>query len=195
MTKDEAVRLQTRLGVAADGIIGRQTLAALFAKAGAAPERAAELALSGAVHMTAAGILDTPLRLAHFMAQLAHESGSFRYMEELASGATYEGRADLGNTQPGDGPRYKGRGPIQLTGRGNYRRVGQKIGVDLERHPELAAIPSIGLWVACIFWTDNGLNEPADRDDVLAVTRRINGGTNGLDSRKAVLAKMKGLLL
>src|SRR5512134_1807593 len=69
--------------------------------------------------------INTPLRIAHFLAQLGHESGDLRYSEELASGIAYEGRLDLGNTQPGDGMRFKGRGLIQLTGRANYTRYGQ----------------------------------------------------------------------
>jgi predicted chitinase len=78
--------------------------------------------------------ITTYLREAAFLAQLAHESGELRYMEELASGAAYEGRKDLGNTQPGDGVRYKGRGPIQLTGRANYQKYGDLLGVDLSRN-------------------------------------------------------------
>ena len=194
MSPDEAKRLQASLGVAADGDIGRGTLTALFAKFGAAPERAAELALSANVHFNTYGILLSPLRLMHFMAQLIHESGGFRYMEEIASGAAYEGRKDLGNIQPGDGKRYKGRGPIQLTGRSNYRWFGRQVGIDFERHPELVAIPSIGLLVACMFWNANGLSLLADRDDIEGITRKINGGLNGLDNRKAQLVKIKALL-
>lgn len=187
-------KFQRALGVADDGIIGRGTYTALFAKFGAGPERAKELALSANVHFPAYGIMDTPLRLAHFMAQLAHESGSFRYMEEIASGAAYEGRADLGNTVAGDGKRFKGRGPIQITGRANYRTYGRAIGIDIENHPEIAAVPSIGLHLALEYWKAKGLNALADADDVLAITRKINGGTNGLADRKAHLAKAKALL-
>lgn len=193
--KIDALKLQTALGVPADGIIGRGTYTALFRKLGAGPERAAELALAANVHFPAYGIMDNTLRLAHFMAQLVHESGSFRYMEEIASGAAYEGRADLGNTQAGDGKRYKGRGPIQLTGRANYRTFGRRIGIDLENHPEIAAIPSIGLHIALEYWADRNLNTMADADDVVTITRRINGGTNGLDDRKAHLKKIKGWLV
>lgn len=195
MTPDQAKRLQRNLGVAQDGAIGIGTLTALFVKAAAGPERAAELALGANVHFRAHGILDTPLRLAHFMAQVCHESGGFRWMEEIASGAAYEGRADLGNTQPGDGKRYKGRGPLQITGRANYRTIGREIGIDLESHPEIAALPSIGIWTACIFWTKRGLNALADQDDVDGITKKVNGGFNGLADRKVWLVKMKGVVL
>lgn len=191
----DAKHLQQRLGVNADGIIGPLTYTALFQKAGATTDRAQELAISANVHFVNTGLMDNGLRLVHFMAQLIHESGSFRYMEELASGQAYEGRKDLGNTQPGDGVRFKGRGPIQITGRANYRDYGRIIGMDLERHPELAAVPSIGLYLACAYWTRRGLNALADRDDLLLITRTINGGTNGLDSRRSALAKMKALIL
>lgn len=183
--------LQKILGVAVDGVIGRGTLTALFKKLGANQSRAEELALAANVHLKEYAILYNELRFVHFIAQLAHESGNFRYMEEIASGAAYEGRKDLGNVMVGDGIRFKGRGPIQLTGRANYQKYGRALGIDFESHPEIVAIPSIGLLVACKFWANNGLNELADRDDILTITRRINGGTNGLDSRKENLAKVK----
>jgi len=188
-------KLQAAVGTTVDGIIGRNTYAALFRKLGAGPERAAELALSANVHFYNYGLMQNELRLAHFLAQLVHESGSFRYMEEIASGAAYEGRADLGNTQPGDGKRYKGRGPIQITGRANYRTFGRAIGIDIENHPEIAAIPSIGLHLACEYWKVKGLNAFADADDVTTITKRINGGLNGFADRKAHLAKIKGWLI
>ncbi|MFL4375337.1 glycoside hydrolase family 19 protein [Acinetobacter baumannii] len=183
--------LQRTLGVVVDGRIGRGTLTALFKRLGANQSRAEELALAANVHLIEYTILYNELRFAHFIAQLAYESGNFRYMEEIASGAAYEGRKDLGNVMAGDGVRFKGRGPIQLTGRDNYQKYGRALGIDFESHPELVAIPSIGLLVACKFWTNNGLNELADRDDILTITRRINGGTNGLDDRKSNLAKIK----
>lgn len=184
-------KLQTVVGVHADGIIGRGTLTAVFKKLGASQSRAEELGLAANVHLRSFGILDNSLRLIHFLAQLAHESGNFRYMEEIASGAAYEGRKDLGNTQVGDGKRYKGRGPIQLTGRTNYRKYGQQLGIDFENNPDIVALPSIGLMVACKYWSDNALNALADKDDVLAITHRINGGHNGLADRKAHLAKLR----
>jgi putative chitinase len=195
MTPDQAKRLQTNLGVMADGAIGSGTLLTLFARMGAAPVRAAELALAANVHFRTYGILDTPMRLAHFMGQCAHESAGFVYMEEIASGSAYEGRADLGNAIPGDGKRYKGRGPIQLTGRANYRKYGRDIGIDLEQHPEIAAVPSIGMLTASKYWHDRGLNELADADDLPTITRRINGGTNGLTDRMARTSKAKGIIL
>lgn len=195
MQTDIAKRLQTKLGVTADGDIGRGTLAALFRHFGCPRERADELALSGYVHMGQAGIFDTPARLQHFTAQLAHESDNFLAMEEYASGAAYENRADLGNTEPGDGKRYKGRGPIQLTGRANYRAYGRAFGLDFERHPEMVAFPSVGMACACRYWTQKGLNAFADNDDIVTITKRINGGQNGLVDRQLKLAKVKALFV
>jgi predicted chitinase len=123
------------------------------------------------------------LRETAFLAQLAHESGELRYMEEIASGAAYEGRANLGNTQPGDGKRYKGRGPIQLTGRANYAKYGQLLGLDLVNDPTIAATKEVGFRIAGQYWKLNGLNELADQQQFKAITKRINGGYNGLDDR------------
>jgi len=134
--------------------------------------------------MQEAGITTKP-RQAMFLAQLAHESGGLRYMEEIASGSAYEGRRDLGNTQPGDGTRYKGRGPIQLTGRSNYREAGRALGLDLESNPQQAASPEVGFRVAAWYWQSRGLNTHADAGNFREVTRRINGGYNGLADREA----------
>lgn len=187
--------LQAALGVNADGKPGRVTWTALFVKCGASLATAEELALSANIHFSAYGLLAAPLRLPHFMAQLIHESDGLQAMEEYASGAAYEGRADLGNTAPGDGKRFKGRGPIQITGRANYRTFGRRIGIDIERHPEIAAIPSIGLHLALEYWADRKLNALADADDVEGITRRINGGVNGLADRMAHLARVKEWLV
>lgn len=127
--------------------------------------------------------INTELRLAHFLAQLAHESDHFRTFEEYASGRAYEGRRDLGNTQRGDGQRFKGRGPIQVTGRFNYKKYGDKLGVDLIDNPELAATPLIGMRIAGQYWKDHNLNHFADLDDGKSITRKINGGYNGLADR------------
>lgn len=128
--------------------------------------------------------IDTPLRRSHFLAQLAHESGSLRFSEELASGDAYEGRADLGNTQPGDGRRFKGRGLIQLTGRANYAAYSQATGIDYVLQPKLLADdPAVAADVAGWYWSSRGLNQQADRDDVTTITKIINGGYNGLEDR------------
>lgn len=138
--------------------------------------------------------VDSPLRQAHFIAQVAHESGSFNYLEELASGEDYEGRDDLGNTEPGDGVRFKGRGLIQITGRNNYRDCGTDLGVDLINHPPRLADSDLACLSAGWFWSTNDLNSLADNDDVEGVTLRINGGYNGLDERKDFLAAAKQVL-
>lgn len=189
------IALQRNLGVKADGTVGRATLTALFKRLGATQAVADELGLAANVHLRTYGILATPQRLAYFIAQVAHESGGFKYMEEIASGAAYEGRADLGNTQKGDGVMYKGRGVIQLTGRANYRAYGQALGIDLERHPLLASTPSIGLLISCKYWADKDLNTLADADDIKTITRKINGGLNGFDDRCKRLAAIKGMML
>ncbi|HVF48782.1 MAG TPA: glycoside hydrolase family 19 protein [Pyrinomonadaceae bacterium] len=133
-------------------------------------------------------------REAAFIAQLAHESAELRYMEEIASGAAYEGRRDLGNTQPGDGKRFKGRGPIQLTGRANYKRYGDLLGLDLINNPTQAATPQVGFRIAGLFWKSNGLNELADRQQFVTITKRINGGTNGLADRQKYYERAKQVL-
>ncbi|EQB06137.1 glycoside hydrolase family 19 protein [Sphingobium baderi] len=188
----DAKLLQRRLGVAQDGIIGRDTWRAVFARFGADTTKARAFGIAMSVHAAAYDMM-TPFRLSHFFAQIAHESGSFRYMEEIASGAAYEGRKDLGNIIAGDGKRYKGRGPLQITGRANYQRFGRLIGIDIEESPVLAANPSIGLHLALEYWRDRKLNALADRDDVVAVTKAVNGGANGLSDRMAQLARAKGL--
>jgi putative chitinase len=187
-------KLQAAVGVPADGIAGLATYTALFRKCGATIDRAQELAIAATRWLPEYGILESTQRLAHFLGQLIHESGSFRYMEEIASGAAYEGRADLGNRESGDGKRFKGRGPIQITGRANYRYFGRKIGIDLERHPEIAAKPSIGLHLALEYWADRKLNALADTDSLEAITRKINGGTNGLSDRRAHVTAVRGWL-
>lgn len=134
------------------------------------------------------------LRVCHFLAQAAHEAASFRTLEEYASGAAYEGRKDLGNTQRGDGVRYKGRGIFQLTGRANYRTIGAKIGKDLENNPELAESPEVSVLTALEYWKSRNLNKWADEDNVEKITRLINGGLNGFEDRKKYLARCKQVI-
>lgn len=139
----------------------------------------------------------TPLEKAHLLAQVAHESDNFRASEEYASGKAYEGRKDLGNTQPGDGVRFKGRGLIQCTGRANYAAYSQwKYGDDRAvRNPALLAATPDAVDAAFWYWTVRRpkLKALALADDLVGVTKAINGGTNGLEDRRAKLAKAKKL--
>jgi putative chitinase len=138
--------------------------------------------------------INTRLRIAHFLGQTCHESAGFRTTEEFASGQAYEGRKDLGNTQPGDGVRFKGRGLLQLTGRANYQEYGRALGVDLVGQPELAAEPALSLQIACEFWKRKQINRRCDDDDVVGVTRLVNGGKNGLAERSTFTAKAKAAI-
>ncbi|MEO7150335.1 MAG: glycoside hydrolase family 19 protein [Burkholderiaceae bacterium] len=146
--------------------------------------------------------IDTLLRSAAFVAQLAHESGEFRYMEELwgptPAQRRYEPACDLasrlGNREAGDGRRYKGRGPIQITGRYNYQKYGSLLGIDLVGAPEQAATPAIAFATAGLYWRSNGLNALADGRQFETITRRINGGVNGLADRQRYYARALSVL-
>ncbi|MCP4487798.1 MAG: hypothetical protein GY820_10845 [Gammaproteobacteria bacterium] len=127
--------------------------------------------------------------MAAFMAQVAHESDSFRTAKEYASGAAYEGRKDLGNTQPGDGKRYKGRGYIQLTGRANYEKAGKALGLDLVGNPALAEDPKVAADVSLWFWETQVRPQVPDFMDTERVTKVVNGGFNGLKDRQSYLEK------
>lgn len=123
-------------------------------------------------------------RSAMWLAQVGHESASLAYFEEIASGAAYEGRTDLGNINPGDGVKYKGRGPLQVTGRANYTAAGVALHLDLVTHPEMCAQPQYGFLISAWWWHEHGVNSYADRADVPGATQVINGGTNGLADRQ-----------
>jgi putative chitinase len=146
--------------------------------------------------------VDTMLRTAAFIAQLAHESAEFKFMEEIWGPTDAQRRyepisalaARLGNTEAGDGKRFKGRGPIQITGRANYSRYGKLLAHDLIAEPELAAKPEVGFSIAGLFWASNNLNEKADIQDFIAITKRINGGINGLEERQRYYALAKAVL-
>ncbi len=138
--------------------------------------------------------IDSPKRIAAFLAQLAHESGEYRYMEEIAGGSAYEGRRDLGNTQPGDGRKFKGHGPIQITGRTNHRRCGEALGLDLIHDPTLICLPEDATRSACWFWHDRGLSLLADMNWFKEITRRINGGYNGWDDRLRYWQRNRAIL-
>jgi putative chitinase len=127
------------------------------------------------------------------LAQLAHESDGFRTTREYASGSAYEGRSDLGNTEPGDGRRFRGRGLIQLTGRHNYTVYGEKLGLDLVSNPVIVERMPLALEVSLVYWQDRKLNNYADEGDFRQVTRRINGGYNGMASREKYLRVFRNL--
>lgn len=138
--------------------------------------------------------LDNKTRVKHFLAQAAHETAGFKTLEEYASGVAYEGRKDLGNTQKGDGKRYKGRGIFQLTGRANYKTFGKKLGKDLENNPVLAGDAETSVLIALEYWNNRKLTPLADKEDVTAITKKINGGLNGFEDRKKYLAKAEKVL-
>jgi putative chitinase len=149
--------------------------------------------------------IDAPARAAAFLAQLAHESGQLRFMEEIWGPTPAQSRYEppgtlatqLGNTDAGDGLKFKGRGPIQITGRANYRRFGDLLGVDLVAAPARAAGPDLAFRIAGLFWSKKGLNELADQataDAFREITRRINGGFNGLPDRQQFYATARTVL-
>lgn len=171
-----------------------------------------------------AGIAGSGRRQAHFYAQVAHESGGFRIVHENLNYSVYRLRqvwpkrfptaksatpyarnpealanhvygSRMGNVNPGDGWRFRGRGPIQLTGRDMYQTVGRVIGMDLEANPDLVTQPEIGWLAAAGLWLVKGCNGPADRDDLERVTRLINGGQNGLEDRRRYLGKARKVFI
>jgi len=129
----------------------------------------------------------SPERIAAFLAQVGHESGGFYYTREIwgptAAQLRYEGRTDLGNTQAGDGSRFRGRGLIQITGRTNYRAVANGLGINCVNEPVLLEQPRNAARSAAWWWANNGCNLIADTGDFERLTRRINGGLNGFDDR------------
>ncbi|KRP59099.1 glycoside hydrolase family 19 protein [Pseudomonas trivialis] len=138
------------------------------------------------------GIVGTA-RVSAFIAQIGHESGQLRWVREIwgptAQQLKYEGRADLGNTEKGDGSKYRGRGLIQVTGRANYRACGEALGLDLISKPELLELPQHAAMSAAWFWSTRGLNTLADQGELVKITRRINGGVSGLADRQALYEK------
>lgn len=138
--------------------------------------------------------IDTSKRIAAFIAQIAHESGQFKYVREIASGKAYEGRKDLGNVIQGDGVKYKGRGLIQITGRVNYKAISKDLGIDFENNPTLLETPHYAMLSAGWYWDRKQLNKFADLPDdwrsdtkkytpFQYITYLINGGLNGYEDR------------
>lgn len=166
--------------------------------------------------------ITTPLRVAHLVGQLMHESGALTLISEnlnysarrltevwpsrfptIKDAVPYERNPQklgdkvyggrMGNTTPGDGWKYRGRGLIQITGRNNYQRFGKMLGINLVEHPDLAVDPKYSLALAAAFFRDRGCNAWADADDIENVTRRINGGTIGLRDRQHWLDRAKAI--
>jgi putative chitinase len=129
--------------------------------------------------------------LTAFMAQCAHESAKFTTTKEFADGSQYEGRKDLGNIYPGDGVKYKGRGFIQITGRANYTAAAKDLGIDLVNHPELAEKPDIAIKVSIWYWKNRVRPRISNFNNTRAVTKSVNGGLNGLDSREKFTKSFK----
>ncbi len=142
--------------------------------------------------------INTPLRQAAFLGQLAEESGEFHYMREIwgptAAQRKYEGREDLGNTEPGDGKRFMGRGAIQLTGRANYEKYGDILGIDLVNNPTQAEKPEVAFRLAGAFWDTHNLNKLADTGNFKAITKAINGGYTHLKERTEFYERAKKVL-
>jgi len=157
--------------------------------------------------------IDTPQEYSHFLAQACHETDHFKTLREYASGKKYEGRTDLGNTHPGDGVKYKGRGIFQTTGRSNYLQLGITKGHrDLFINtPELLEQPEYAVWSACEYWKTRGLNDVANHTDTDILKKKykkkildvspvefisitINGGFNGMDDRKKYYSIAKSVL-
>jgi putative chitinase len=145
--------------------------------------------------------INTTLRISHYLAQVLHETGAFIYKEEIWGSTPaqlrYDTRVDLGNTpeKDGDGKRYKGRGDIQVTGRANYKAISKALGVDFLSNPELLTKEPYCSLCGGWFWSKNNLNRFADTDNLNAITKRVNGGNNGIEDRRNWLKKCKEVLL
>jgi len=137
-------------------------------------------------------LINTSLRISHFVAQLAWESERFAVYAEEQSGQAYEGRKDLGNFQPGDGPKFKGHGWIMVTGRYNTLLTAEHFGFgdDVDRALAWLQTPDGAAKSSGFFWYNHCCNQFADADDIVSITRKINGALNGLDGRRALLAKI-----
>jgi putative chitinase len=207
-------RAQQRLAdrgyaVAVDGIFGPRSFAAVYRfMSRDRIDDAAALARGRAATewLPKADLLASGMRLTHWFGQTCVESMGFTRTRELwgptPAQRAYEGRKDLGNTQPGDGKRYMGRGDIEITGRGNYRAAGQRLSMPLEDHPELAEAMPAAIAISVDYWTAHNLNRWADADDVLSLSRAINLGNphsdhtpNGLADRQAATARARTIFL
>lgn len=215
---------QQRLGVTPDGIFGIGTYSAMLRVVGPSADAAVIRSLANActIHLPAYGVDQSVTRLADFLAQTANETGGYRvFVEnlnyssealvrtwpsrftpasaaqvarkpELIADKVYQGR--MGNTQPGDGWAFRGRGMLQLTGRANYEAADRRLGLGLDTDPDIAAVPAMSLLIACDFYRDRKVFDALDRGDTTGARRITNGGTIGLDHVNALRAKLLGVL-
>jgi predicted chitinase len=164
---------------------------AIFPRMAKNPKTAAIILPPLVAAMDSAGI-NTKLRVAAFLAQIGHECGEFKYKEEIWGPTEAQKRYEppstlakkLGNTEKGDGYKYRGRSVLQLTGKSNYAKFGKILGIDLVDFPDKAAEWDTGFKIAAAYWNDRKINDPADIGDFKEVTRRVNGGANGLLDRQ-----------
>lgn len=207
-------RAQQRLAdrgyaVAVDGIFGPRSFAAAYrfmSRDKIGDDVALARGRAATEWFPKADLLASGARLAHFFGQTCVESMGFTRSREIwgptRAQRGYEGRKDLGNIQPGDGKRFMGRGDIEITGRGNYRAAGQRLGIPLEDHPELAEALPAAIAVSVDYWIANKLNRWADLDDTLALSRAINLGDphsdhtpNGLAERQVATARARTIFI
>lgn len=184
---------QRRLGLTPDGVLGPKTWAGLFTHGGAKPARAEPLGEAMAEY---GRDIDTPLEIAHFLGQAGHETTGFKNLVELGGPtycAKYDGRRDLGNCKAGDGYKFRGRGIFQNTGRDAYLKLATKFSVDLLATPDRLAEPEYAVRAALDFWRTRGLAALAARNDGHAITKKINGGINGLVDRATRTAAIMAL--
>ncbi|MFP5503245.1 MAG: peptidoglycan-binding protein [Candidatus Sericytochromatia bacterium] len=221
-TRAAVSAFQRARGLVVDGWVGQQTWGALAKPPSAAPAPApAPTPGPGQVDMPLsdaeiAQALKLPLKnvqenwphLRHALAQagitdrnsvlavlaISARESAMTPILEFASGEAYEGRKNLGNTQPGDGPRYKGRGYIQLTGRSNYRYFGQKLGLDLENHPELALRADVAARIAAEYWKFWKIPDLARAGDWVGVNRKVAGDNTGLAIMQRNVAALQGAI-
>jgi putative chitinase len=196
----DVMRLQQRLAEAGfyrravDGLIGRRTYSALFSFV--AKRELGDIGLAigdGCVEFMPAASIDTGLRLAHFLAQTATETGSFKHLEENLSYSAKRMMAVFPSRFPDLA--FRGRGLIQLTGRDNYGKRAKETGLPLLHRPEICSDPRTSVQIACLYWTSRDINQAADQDNLKEVRRRVNGGQHGIEDAKRHLARAKLALL
>lgn len=190
--------VQTRLGLNPNGRADAFTYAALLGRV-AGHRITPDLAAPFATHLPQYDVDANVSRLSAFIGQCCHESLRFTRTREIwgptAWQKKYEGRADLGNTQKGDGFNFRGAGWIEVTGRDWFTRIGKLLGIDLAGNPDLANAPEIATLMSLAWWKLNGMNAIADTGDIRAVTHKINPGMLGLDERTGFTIACRALLV